>query len=131
MSDPGSAKGGAKRSYRCQVLWHIFTKSPPLCSEVGQPAFTNNPNTGLFQGVNTSSPANSHQSSNWDRDQIREVQSKLNSLGYSVGPEDGLLGSKTVDALNAFQRNQGIPETGVADQQTLDALKLATTSQNQ
>ncbi len=43
---------------------------------------------------------------------IREVQSILTRLGFAPGPVDGQIGSRTRDAVTAFQRELGIPETG-------------------
>ena len=36
----------------------------------------------------------------------------LATLGYKPGPADGILGSRTRSAVEAFQRDQGLPVTG-------------------
>ncbi len=43
---------------------------------------------------------------------VRGVQLNLATLGYKPGPADGILGSRTRSAIEAFQRNQGLPATG-------------------
>src|SRR5476649_1299488 len=56
------------------------------------------------------------------QDQIRQVQRALNSKGFNPGPTDGRLGPETRSALDQFQRNQGLRQTGTPDRQTLAAL---------
>lgn len=60
---------------------------------------------------------------------VREVQQRLVDLGYNLGASgqkkdgvDGDWGPKTMKALLAFQKAQGIPETGVLDSSTLSVL---------
>jgi peptidoglycan hydrolase-like protein with peptidoglycan-binding domain len=43
---------------------------------------------------------------------IAAVQRALNDLGYSAGPEDGLMGSKTRSAIRAYQIDNGLPVSG-------------------
>jgi len=43
---------------------------------------------------------------------IRTVQQSLERLGYRPGPADGVVGAGTMAALRAFERDQGLPETG-------------------
>jgi hypothetical protein len=45
-------------------------------------------------------------------ERVRGVQRGLAVLGYSPGPEDGILGSKTRAAIESFQADRGIPMTG-------------------
>lgn len=53
---------------------------------------------------------------------IADMQQKLAALGFNPGGIDGKFGPLTEAALSAFQRDRGIPETGVFDYKTLDAL---------
>ncbi len=53
---------------------------------------------------------------------LRDTQSKLNQLGYSVGTPDGAMGRKTVSALRAFQNDRGINQTGRLDAATIQEL---------
>jgi hypothetical protein len=40
------------------------------------------------------------------------VQQKLNELGYDAGVADGIAGKRTISAISAYQRDQGIPVDG-------------------
>ncbi len=51
--------------------------------------------------------------------EIREVQLNLATLGYKPGPADGILGSRTRSAIEAFQRDQGLPATGEVSNEIL------------
>jgi peptidoglycan DL-endopeptidase CwlO len=57
--------------------------------------------------------------------EIRMVQSKLQTLDYSVGSVDGIYGSNTKAAVQEFQRDAGIQVDGIAGPQTQEALKKA------
>ena len=56
---------------------------------------------------------------------VREIQGQLNRLGYPVGKPDGVAGSKTRAAIEAFQRAQGMKVNGRTDNELLEALKRA------
>ena len=43
---------------------------------------------------------------------VNRAQTLLNSLGYDVGPPDGVIGSRTRTAVELFQRRNGLAETG-------------------
>ncbi len=47
-----------------------------------------------------------------DRDMIMSAQSMLSKLGFTPGPADGEVGPRTRDAVRAFQRSVGMPDTG-------------------
>jgi hypothetical protein len=55
---------------------------------------------------------------------VFEVQKKLNGLGYRPGPLDGIMGQKTVAAIESFQRSRGLPVTGRLGLGTVEALGL-------
>lgn len=68
-------------------------------------------------------------------DLVRDVQRGLSSRGYDVGPQDGIYGDTTEQALRRFQRDQKLTASGQVDSQTLAALgipsnTLATTSRS-
>jgi len=56
------------------------------------------------------------------RNDIREVQRKLDQMGYPVGESDGVIGSKTETAIRNFQRDKGLNATGELTDDTLAAL---------
>jgi hypothetical protein len=53
---------------------------------------------------------------------VSALQTRLVRVGFSPGGVDGSFGSQTRDAVVAFQASASLPETGVADIATLDAL---------
>ena len=56
---------------------------------------------------------------------VKEVQQALKKLGYDPGPETGEMSFQTRAALIAFQRQNGLVETGKLDAPTLDAIPFA------
>ncbi len=44
---------------------------------------------------------------------VMEIQSLLTRLGYSPGPVDGVFGTRTQQAVRAFQRNFGLVQDGI------------------
>ncbi len=55
-------------------------------------------------------------------EQVRQVQQKLNDIGYHAGSVDGVLGPQTQSALRQFQRARNLDATGHLDSKTLAAL---------
>ena len=57
-------------------------------------------------------------------DQLSGVQARLNNLGYDCGSPDGNMSDRTRNALTDFQHRFQLPETGEADAETLNKLKI-------
>lgn len=55
-------------------------------------------------------------------DDVRELQRKLNSLGFDAGKQDGLFGARTARAVREFQRNVGHEVDGIAGPHTMETL---------
>ncbi|MBM3516687.1 MAG: peptidoglycan-binding protein [Alphaproteobacteria bacterium] len=53
------------------------------------------------------------------RDVLRAAQDRLKEFGYYTGTPDGAFGPATRAALQAFQRERKLAETGLPDQATL------------
>lgn len=53
----------------------------------------------------------------------RQAQVRLNDLGFSVGPADGVFGSKSVAQLKRFQSARGLVATGKLDDATVASLR--------
>ena len=53
---------------------------------------------------------------------VRNIQHILNKNGYAAGTEDGLMGQKTVAAIAAFQKDNGMLATGEVDEALVKAL---------
>lgn len=56
---------------------------------------------------------------------LAAVQRALAALGYDPGPADGQIGPRTQGAIAAFQRDRGLPPSGLLDGQTLQALRAS------
>lgn len=56
------------------------------------------------------------------KDKVKEVQAALKSKGVDPGPEDGVLGPKTQQAIREFQKSNNLSVTGRIDDKTASAL---------
>jgi len=54
---------------------------------------------------------------------LRAAQQRLNQLGYDAGAADGVMGTKTRNALMTFQSDWNLPRTGRLDSATSQALQ--------
>ncbi len=59
------------------------------------------------------------------RSGVRELQRLLNRLGYGVGRPDGVIGSRTRDAIRDFERARGMEVRGRATDVVLEAARAA------
>ena len=62
-----------------------------------------------------------------DDNLVKSFQHRLNKLGFRAGRVDGVVGPRTMEAIERFQSSQGIPVTGVIDRKTkatLEAIKV-------
>jgi peptidoglycan hydrolase-like protein with peptidoglycan-binding domain len=73
---------------------------------------------GLRPGTGYSRPGGSRR--------VRDVQRRLNKLGYRPGPSDGLYGPRTQAAVLAFQRKHGLERTGSVGSATLRIMQRRT-----
>ena len=55
-------------------------------------------------------------------DNVRELQERLNELGYDCGTADGVFGTKTKDAVVRFQTDRGLDPDGIVGRKTWTAL---------
>ncbi len=60
--------------------------------------------------------------------EVRNIQTRLKDWGYYTGAIDGIYGTKTRDAVRAFQRKHGLTADGVAGPATLEKIGLPTGS---
>jgi N-acetylmuramoyl-L-alanine amidase len=56
-------------------------------------------------------------------DDVRELQRRLNALGFDAGREDGIFGARTGDALVEFQRNVGEQGDGILGPGTIESIE--------
>src|SRR4029077_16717138 len=54
-------------------------------------------------------------------DDVRELQRRLNALGFDAGKEDGIFGFDTDRALRQFQKNFGLQSDGYAGHDSFHA----------
>jgi membrane-bound lytic murein transglycosylase B len=59
------------------------------------------------------------------RSGVRELQRLLNRLGYGAGRADGVIGSRTRDAIRDFERARGMEVRGRATDIVLEAARAA------
>lgn len=57
------------------------------------------------------------------QNRVAQIQQLLASEGFTPGPPDGLMGTRTVQAIIAFQRREGLPQTGRPDLPVLERLQ--------
>lgn len=60
-----------------------------------------------------------------ERSGVRELQRILNRLGYGAGTADGVIGSRTRDAIRAFERAQGMEVRGRATDVVLERARAS------
>lgn len=56
-------------------------------------------------------------------DDVRALQDHLNTLGFNAGRVDGTFGPQTLQGLQEFQRNYGLPADGVVGTETVRAFE--------
>jgi murein L,D-transpeptidase YcbB/YkuD len=76
-----------------------------------------------YRGNNESTTASSSASAPLSKQQIRAAQEALVDLGYGNLEADGVFGSGTSKAVEAFERAKGLPVTGNLGPATLQALR--------
>ncbi len=57
--------------------------------------------------------------------EVTQIQQRLQELGYDPGAADGIFGSRTQQAVIAFQQDQGLDADGIVGKNTLAALGLS------
>ncbi|MGB0922484.1 MAG: peptidoglycan-binding domain-containing protein [Alphaproteobacteria bacterium] len=59
---------------------------------------------------------------------ISQIQQSLKNEGYNPGPIDGVIGAKTIEAVNAFQRDNDLPVDRYLNIETVRALGVSSTN---
>ena len=57
-------------------------------------------------------------------EEVKQIQTKLKRWGYYNGSVDGIFGSKTLSAVKAFQKKNGLTVDGIAGTKTLNAMGI-------
>ena len=61
-------------------------------------------------------------------EEVKQIQTKLKRWGYYNGNVDGIFGSKTLSAVKAFQKKNGLTVDGIAGPKTLNAMGITSSS---
>ena len=61
----------------------------------------------------------------WPKNVVKAVQNKLSEMGYEPGEADGLYGSKTAEAISAFQRDKQLQVNGKISKELVATLLQA------
>jgi len=77
--------------------------------------------TGIQYKFNTKSEkfikiVSRNQSQNTQNEELRHAQQVMKAEGYNPGPSDGIMGSRTKEALRLYQAKHGLPVTGELDE---------------
>lgn len=60
----------------------------------------------------------------YNRDEIKKMQQKLNELGFDCGEPDGIISTKMEQAIRYFQQSKGLEPDGRIGSETKEALGL-------
>lgn len=83
------------------------TPNPQLTPSVQPPSSTTTPQAGMAPASPTT---------------VRQAQQQLKVQGLYHGPIDGVLSQDTKTAISQFQQKNGLPQTAMLDQQTINHL---------
>jgi peptidoglycan hydrolase-like protein with peptidoglycan-binding domain len=102
----------------------VMVMAPQAFSQTGGSAGSDRPTSGSSGMHSGSSSQSSTQgaSSRMSKENVKQVQAALKSKGMDPGPEDGVLGAKTQQAIREFQKSNNLSVTGRIDDKTASAL---------
>lgn len=83
------------------------------------------PATAKAMGISSTSTATTSTSTKGDVVSVKTYQQKLKSWGYYTGAVDGVKGARTVSAVKAFQRKNGLTADGIVGNATAKAMGIS------
>ncbi len=86
------------------------------------------PSRGETSNKTTSTPITSLLRRGSRGSQVTTLQKRLNQLGYNAGKADGIFGTRTYNAVKAFQRGKGLVADGIVGKNTINKLYPKSTS---
>ncbi|WP_171131776.1 MULTISPECIES: caspase family protein [unclassified Ruegeria] len=108
----------------------LTPKNEPEEKSIAQPdtsaneqTTTENDEKPILSIIANDAERRTEQALNLGPSEYRAVQSGLNFLGFSVGPVDGIFGTRSRNALREFQSKNGEPRTGYLTAETYAVLK--------
>jgi opacity protein-like surface antigen len=106
------------------------SQQPGSQNQVDQQQLQDQPQSQGQNGSNNQQQAqNTISPSQLDKQQIRQIQQTLNKQGFDAGHVDGRWGADTAEALKDYQQRNQMQANGKLDQQTLQALGVNMTAQ--
>jgi len=122
-----SAKGseGGSRSERSGESAVPLPKGSPQSGTVDMGksgGTTGSGSSGMSSSSGMSGSSGTAMSNRGSGSHIKEVQQALKDKGYDPGPVDGVMGSKTKDALKSFQSASNLSATGTLNSETAEKL---------
>ncbi len=81
--------------------------------------------TAKAMGISSTSTTTTSTSTKGDVVSVKTYQQKLKSWGYYTGAVDGVKGAKTVSAVKAFQRKNGLTADGIVGNATAKAMGIS------
>lgn len=121
----GGHKDNKNKSGLGSYHYHCGGYSPHL-HENGECPYSSTASTTSSSSSSTSSTSTSTASSvSSTDDTIKQVQQALNDKGYDCGVADGIMGEKTKNAVEQFQKDNGLTIDGIIGKQVKDALGIA------
>ena len=110
---------GVKKNHKEALRWFREAKAYGL--PVDQRLLSETGIAVYVQDLERSAPP--YTSSSKAKKLVKQIQQGLKDLGYDPGPVDGLYGGKTKAAIEALQRDSGMPPDGQASQAVLDLIR--------
>lgn len=83
------------------------------------------PATAKAMGISSTSKTTTSTTTKGDVVSVKTYQQKLKSWGYYTGAVDGVKGAKTVSAVKAFQRKNGLTADGIVGNATAKAMGIS------
>ena len=83
------------------------------------------PATAKAMGISSTSKTTTFTTTKGDVVSVKTYQQKLKSWGYYTGAVDGVKGAKTVSAVKAFQRKNGLTADGIVGNATAKAMGIS------
>ena len=83
------------------------------------------PATAKAMGISSTSTTTTSTSTKGDVVSVKTYQQKLKSWGYYTGAVDGVKGARTVSAVKAFQRKNGLTADGIVGNATAKAMGIS------
>jgi peptidoglycan hydrolase-like protein with peptidoglycan-binding domain len=125
-----NASKGASKSERADETGTPLPKGSPYAGTVDK-----GKSSSVDSGMSTNGSQSARGSSSTSRmaqggsaANIKEAQQALKDKGYDPGPVDGVMGSKTKEAIKSFQSASNLQSTGTLDAQTAEKLGVHSAS---